>query len=225
MRTTSTLLGLTLLALTGSARAEEAAAATAPASAEASPLPPPAANVAAAPAVVAAQPVHRKLEVSLAFLPMALGKFTSSPGGTPKTVDARFAYGAALSVSYEVLEGLFVGLAPQYSFNVGDKSSLSPAKELDILVRLAYVYRPAEGIAVYAEVLPGYSLIYPAKGDPAKGMVLVVGAGSVIDITDRVFANLGVGYQLGFQNRTEETTQLETRTKYVRVTLGAGMRF
>jgi hypothetical protein len=156
---------------------------------------------------------------------MALGKFTASPSGKAKTVDARFAYGAALSVSYQVLEGLFVGLAPQYSFNVGDKSSLTPAKEFDMLARVAYVYRPADGIAVYAEALPGYSFIFPATGDAAKGFVVVVGAGSVIDITDRVFTNLGVGYQIGFQNRLEETTQLETRTKYVRVTLGAGMRF
>jgi len=156
---------------------------------------------------------------------MALGKFTSSPGGSPKTVDASFAYGAMLSASYEVLSGLLVGLAPQYTFNVRDKNASAAAKELDILVRLAYAYRPAEGLAVYVEVLPGYSIIFPPSGDSARGMVLAFGAGAVMDISDRVFANIGAGYQYGFQNRMEESTSLETRTKYVRVTVGGGMRF
>jgi hypothetical protein len=226
MRKPSTLFGLTLFALATPARAQESAPATAVAvppadeAATTSPPPavaapaPPAENVAVASGSAPAQtaPPHRKLEVGLSFLPMALGKFTSSPGGTPKTVDASFAYGAMLSVSYEVLSGLVVGLAPQYTFNVKDKLSPEAAKELDVLARVAYAYRPVETITVYAEVLPGYSVILPPEGSAARGPVLAFGAGFAMDMTDRIFVNVGGGYQIGFQNRTEESNQLETRS-------------
>jgi hypothetical protein len=238
MRNASTLVGLTLFALAGSARAQEAApAATAtPAGDAAASLQPPpvaatpataAANVAAAPDAAPVSPAasRRKLELGLAFLPMGLGKFTASPGGTPKTVDAAFAYGAALSASYEILPGLLVGLAPQFTFNVKDKKATDKAKQVDLLARVAYAYRPAEKVTAYAEVLPGYSLIIPPSGGVPKGFVLAFGAGAAMDLTDRFFANVGAGYQIGFQNRMEGSTKLQTRTSYVRVILGGGVRF
>jgi hypothetical protein len=178
---------------------------------------------------VSTQPTasRRKLELGLGFVPMAVGKFTSTPGGTPKTVDAAFAYGAVLSASYEVLHGLFVGLAPQLTFNVRDKTAADSdkARELDVLVRVAYAYRLVDTISVYAEVLPGYSLILPPNGSAPRGIVLAFGAGASMDLTDRCFANFGMGYQIGYQNRDESGVSLETRTKYVRVVMGGGVKF
>ena len=156
---------------------------------------------------------------------MGLGRLTTSPGGTPQTADAAFAYGAALSASYEILSGLLVGLVPQFTFNVKDQKSSEVAKQFDVLARVAYAYRPADTITVYAEVLPGYSFILPPAGGIPKGVVLAFGAGAAMDLTDRFFANVGAGYQIGFQSRKEESTELETRTKYVRVTLGGGVKF
>jgi hypothetical protein len=243
MRKASTLVGLTLFALAPTASAQEAAPAAAapaphpgdaPAVLEPPPAPAPApvgapsaANVAATPAPAPAQPTaaRRKLEIGLSFLPMAMGKFTYTPAGQPKTVDAGFAYGAALSVGYEVLPGLIVGLVPQYIYNVKDKTASESAKELDLFARVAYAYRPVDTIAVYAEVLPGWSKILPPAGIAPTGFVLAFGAGSTMEITSRSFVNLGLGYQIGFQNRPENGLSLETRTKYVRVTMGGGVRF
>jgi hypothetical protein len=260
MRTTSTLVGLTLLALAASARAEEAEpaavapaavapAAAAPAAAAdsaASTTPPPAAELASpAPAVAPPQgetaaatdqPAvsRRKFQLGLAFLPMALGGFTSEPVGQPVTNDAAFAYGFSLSAGYEVLSGLLVGLAPQLTFNVKDKLSSITGKQLDAMVRIAYYYRPADTISIYAEALPGYSLLLLPDGATAKGFVLAFGLGCAMDLTERFFANLGVGYQIGFQNLLQETTDqtgeaysntLQTRTRYLRFALGGGVRF
>jgi opacity protein-like surface antigen len=219
MRKVSTLVGLTLFALASTSRAQEDSPTTATAAPAADAEAP---TLAAEPATAAGS---RKFEVGLAFLPMALGKFTYSPGGSPKTVDAAFAYGAGLSISYQVLPGLFVGFAPQYTYNVKDKTSSDTAKQLDLLARVAYAYRPVDTIAIYAEVLPGYSQILPPAGITATGFVLAFGAGTAMDLSDRFFANVGLGYQMGFQNRAENGLSLETRTKFVRVALGGGVRF
>jgi hypothetical protein len=196
MRKVSTLAGLILLALAATARAEEPVAA------------------------------QRRLELGVSLLPMALGKFIASPGGMTITADAAFAAGIGVSASYVVTRGLSIGLAPQAIFNVKVKEDDgAAAKEIDVLARVAYTLPLADGIGIYVEALPGYSLIIPPAGDTAKGLVLAGGAGAAMDVTDRVFATLGVGYQVGLQKRSEGGMDVDVRTRYVRVGLGGGMRF
>jgi hypothetical protein len=166
MRTASTLLfgvvGLASVALAPAARAQEAA---------------PVAEVSATPA----RP--KRIQVSVAFIPMAMGKFDFKAGGMPTTVDTAFIPGYTLQASYEVMQGLSVGLAPQAFFGVKPKddpdgSNVDPSgteitsKEYDLMVRLAYAYPVVESIRLYAELLPGYSLIIPSFGHTSKGFVL-----------------------------------------------------
>jgi hypothetical protein len=240
MRKVSTLVGLTLFALASSARAEEAA--TAPAADEAPAAPGPA--IAGATVPTAATPAapsediasqtdqpassRRKLQVGLSFLPMGMGKYVYRQDPTSPLVksDAAFAYGAALSVSYEVLPHLLVGLAPQAIFNVQEKTPqvwTEAVSEYDLMARVAYMYPVVEAINVYAEGLGGYSLIKNSAG--SAGLVLAFGAGLAIYLTDRVFANVGGGYQIGFQKWANGATSLESETRYVRVALGAGVKF
>jgi hypothetical protein len=239
MRTLATVVGLTLFALAPAARAQEAApppgtaapaadaAALSPPPAVATPAPP-AANVAAAPAPAPpAAAAPRKLEVGLAFLPMGLGKYINSPDTTTTvTREAAFAYGFGLSAGYEVIPHLVVGLAPQFIFNVKEKAPITPTaatREYDLMARVAYVLKAADGTAVYAEVLPGYSLIN-TDAKP-KGFVIAFGLGGAIQMTDRVFVNVGAGYQMGFQKWSEGANSFQTRTRYLRVALGGGVRF
>lgn len=217
MRTKSTLLGLSLLALAGTARAEDAAPATA------------ADNAAAAPALSTETPqATRKLSVGLSFLPMGLGKYVYRPDATSDLVesDAFFAYGASVSASYEVLPHLLVGLAPQVVYNVQEKTPLIYAKavtEYDLMARVAYFYELVDTIQVFAEVLPGYSLIKNSAG--SAGLVVAFGAGLSMPVTDRVFVNVSGGYQWGFQKWANGDSSLESRTRYIRAALGAGMKF
>jgi len=232
MRKVSTLVGLTLFALATTARAQEAAPASdtaAPPAGDAAATPPaatapaPSAGDATAPAAPTEPGVsQRKLQVGLSFLPMALGKFTNGLDDQHPVTDAAFAYGLGLSVGYEVLSGLIVGIAPQALLDVRGKNFPSSGKQFDLMVRIAYVLPLADKIGVYAEVLPGYSLIKPDDGDTTKGPVIAFGAGGVMDVTDRIFANLGVGYQIGYQKLP---TSVDGKTSYVRVALGGGVKF
>lgn len=215
------LAGLLLAATAGAASAQDA----------------PVTTTSAAPAP------HRKLQLALTFLPMSMGKFKSVYGGMAESLDAAFAPGGALSVSYEVVRGLSIGIAPQVLFNVKPKEdpiTTDPAAstEFDGLVRIAYAYPLIDTIALYGAALPGFSFIKPAKGDPATGFVMAFELGAMMDLGDRAFVSLAGGYQWGFQKRTDtsdftddmgvtHTTMVTTdvKTNYYRVALGVGTRF
>jgi hypothetical protein len=222
MRKASTigLVGLTLVALAGTVRAQEVM---------------PTATTSAAPAPV------RRLEVGVAFLPMSLGKFTAVYGGMRLPADAAFAPGVSISAGYQIIPRyLSVGLAPQVIFNVGTKEDPTGAglpvvmsREIDIMARVVGSLPLVDTIAIYAEALPGYSLIMPSEGNTAKGLVLAGGVGVVMDLVDRMFINLGAGYQRGFATRTDTSVNegvtsmvtTDVQTEYWRVALGVGMRF
>jgi hypothetical protein len=222
------VVGLTVAAPAGMARAAEATA-TPVTTTSPAPLPPP--------------PVQeRRLHVGVSFLPMSLGKFTASYGGMRIPADAAFAPGVSLSVGYQIIPRYFtVGLAPQVIFNVGTKEDPTGAgrgvimsTEYDFMARAAGTLPIVETIALYAEVLPGYSLIKPSEGNTAKGLVLAGGAGAIMDLSESVYVNLGVGYQYGFQSRTDTNTRMDgtqtkvttdVKTQYYRVSLGVGVRF
>jgi hypothetical protein len=233
MRKSTSLALFTVLALAAAtSRAQEPVV---PAPAPLPAPPPPALNevVIPAPAGNTAQagPMHGRLQLGLAFLPMAAGQFHGASGAMSETADAAFAYGAGLSAGYALIPGLVVGVAPQVILNVRPKdggaaqdlgASGSGNKEYDLLLRVAYAYTLAEATAVYAEVLPGYSVIARSGGGPsAKGLVVGVGAGGMLDLGSQTFATLGVGYQWGFQ----KVQSIDAWTRYVRVTLGSGVRF
>jgi hypothetical protein len=176
-------------------------------------------------AMPAARPSERRIEIGLSVLPMALGKFiaTNSANQMITTSDAAFSYGLGLQVGYVLLPGLSVGVAPQVFLNVKPKEETAfTAQEIDLMARVAYAVRPVSTIALYAEALPGYSLIHPSSGSISKGVVLGLGVGAAADMSDRTFVSLGVGYQVGFQ---KVPALGETKTRYLRVALGVGMRF
>jgi hypothetical protein len=229
-----TLVGL-IIAVATAAPAQAQGPIPVPATAAAPPPPPP---VTPEPVVVPVEasppaPSRRRLHVGAAFLPMSLGKFSAVYGGMPITADAALAPGLTVFAGYDVIPGLSVGLSPQYLFNVGTKedptgggNAVTASREIDVMARVAYAYPIAEGIGIFAEVLPGYSLILPENGDPAKGFVLAFGAGANLELTDRAFVTLGGGYQIGFQTRTDDVgVKTDVRTRYIRIALGMGWRF
>jgi hypothetical protein len=233
MRKASTLVGLTLVALGAGARAQETAPAApgpAPAAvptAAASPAP---SDAVEASGSFAAVPPARRLEVGLAFLPMGLGRVTVPTGITTKTVDAGFAYGASVWVGYRLVAGLSLGLEPQVITNVNSKVNLvgigtnKASNEYDVMLRIAYTQPIFETVGLYVQALPGYSL---KTGDKiARGFILALGGGVSMGLTDRTFANIGVGYQLGYQVlNLSAGAKYADRENYVRMELGGGVRF
>jgi len=227
MRKSSTLIGLTLVALGAGARAEEAV----PAAVDPFPAPPPAAAVVDPfPAAPPPSPPSR-WRIDLSFLPMGLGKFTTPIGSTAIQGDASFAYGFGASASFRVIAGLSLGIAPQIIYNVNYKvypvelAAPAASTETDWMARVAYTFPIVETVGLYVEVLPGYSSITQPGSDPFKGFVFGFGGGADMGITDRIFANIGAGYQLGFQSVTVAGDKFDARSRYVRVSLGGGVRF
>jgi hypothetical protein len=185
---------------------------------------------------------HRRLQLAVSFLPMSLGDFKSSYGGMAVDLDAAFAPGVAVSVGYEIVQGLTLGLAPQLLFNVKPKedpitTNPAAARELDAMVRIAYAYHLVDTIAVFGEVLPGFSLIQPKTGDLAKGPVVAFGVGFIMDLSDRMFVSLAGGRQWGFQTRTDtarfmmdgveivKMVKTDVSFTYWRAALSVGARF
>lgn len=229
MRKVSTLIGLTLVALGAGARAEDQVPAAPPPAAVVTPLPTP--TIVAPSADAPPEFPRRRIKVGLSFLPMGLGKLSTPIGGESVEGDAAFAYGGGLSASYRVIAGLELGIAPQIIYNVNYKVYPSvimgpPAtKETDLMGRVAYTFPVVETIGLYVAALPGYSSIKQSGGPAAKGFVLAFDGGVEMSVTDRIFANLGGGYQIGFQSVTISGTKLDARTRYVRMNLGGGFRF
>jgi hypothetical protein len=211
----------------GAAPAPEAAPAAAPA---------PAPEMAPAPAAAAAD---TKFQVGIAFLPMLIGKQKES--GTvsgfkiDQSNDLKFAYGVGITASYVIIPGLSAGIAPQAIFNVIPKNaSGDAAKEFDIMARIAYAYPVIPQLSVGVEVLPGYSIIsLPSsmsnqggvKVDNPKGFVIGFGATAAYDINNMFFANLGVGYQMGFQSTSVAGSSVDSKTSFLRILVGGGVKF
>jgi len=222
-RASPLLVGLTFLAQASAARAAEVAPA-----ASAAPVAP--ASVAApagpAPAVASESTppaAPKRFQVGVQFLPMPLGELSADQAGLHNEVESRFAFGAGLSLGFDVWSGLILGVAPQMITGTKPRDEQQTAgNEYDLLARVAYRYTVPGVAAIYAEILPGYSLYSPVRSTTSKGFVLAGGVGCEIDLSDHVYANVGLGYQKGWQNQTASANY---RTSYVRVALGIGARF
>ncbi len=234
MHKASTLIALTLIGFGAGARAEEAAPPPPPpvVVVPVPPMPPPnAVVVQPAPPPDSARRV-RRIEVGLSFVGMGLGSFTTPSPPLTITNDAEVAYGVGISASYRVIAGLSLGIAPQAIFNVASKRNptdigVAPqaATEYDFMARIAYTLDLGDAVGIYGEVLPGYSKISQPGTNPAAGFVLAVGGGFSMSLTDLVFTNIGVAYQMGYQSLSVAGMKYENRTDYLRFTLGGGVRF
>jgi hypothetical protein len=165
----------------------------------------------------------KRFQVGAQFLPMPLGELSAEQAGISTEAESRFAFGAGLSLGYDVWSGLIVGVAPQVITGTKPRDeSQTAGNEFDLLARVAYRYWVPGVAAIYAEVLPGYSLYSPVRSSTSKGFVLAGGVGCEIDFSDHLYANVGLGYQKGWQTQTATANY---RTSYVRVALGIGARF
>jgi opacity protein-like surface antigen len=183
---------------------------------------------------VAGAPASR-VQVGVALLPMLLGKVATGPSGNNTSSNLDSAYGVGLAIGCRIVDGLSVGVAPQVVFHLSSKDSagysvIDSEKEYDLLGRIAYAYTVVPKLDVYAEVLPGYAIvtynqiILGVQTPNAKGFVLGGGLGAAFAITDRLFANAGVGYQQGFQ-KSEGLSHMDVKTKFLRIALGGGVKF
>ena len=183
--------------------------------------------VPAAPVGLRTTPIGR-MRLSFSVVPAPLGSIESTlPIVGDVSADTAFAFGLRPAFDYSVNEYFFVGFSPQLMLNVkgDDDDDTDASKALDLLVRVGAHAPVAEKVHLYGFLSPGYSIIYPAAGDqdPA-GFVLGVTAGGMYSFTDRLFASLDVGYQLGFQEFTVAGGDFDFHLRYLLIGAGVGMR-
>jgi hypothetical protein len=228
MRKLSLIVSLVWFVPASSAHAQEEA----PASARTEPSAAPA-ETALAPAAAGA-PANR-VQIGVAVLPMLLGKVATGPSGNDTSSNLDFAYGLGLSFAYRVVYGLSVGVAPQAVFHLSSKDSagypvIDSEKEYDLMARIAYAFAVSRKVDVYAEVLPGYSfvtynaILQGSKAPKAHGVVVSGGVGAALAITERLYANVGLGYQQGFQT-SHGISNSDVKTRFLRIAVGGGLKF
>jgi hypothetical protein len=181
-----------------------------------------------------------RVQLGFAFLPMLFGDLLASPNEYSRSSLREWAplspaYGVGLSLGYNVVAGLILGVAPQAIFHIDNKDGSADKvdAEYDLMARVAYVLSVMPGVAAYLEVLPGYSFVsltsnvtyWSIKPTTPKGLVLAANAGATFDFTDQVFVSFGIGYQLGFQKMSVMEYDLDMRTRFLRIALGGGKRF
>jgi hypothetical protein len=222
------IAGLMILAApAGEARGQCAAPAGVPSTS------PAADSVAAQVGPSSGQPT-RRLELGASVLPMAFGRIGGGQQALLPSADAALAYGVGVSLSYRIVSGLSVGLAPQVLFNVKYADSPdSSATEYDLMAKVAYAHVVSPRLTVYGELLPGYSVISlpshlanvegSSLSNP-KGLVLGFGAGTAMEVADKFFVTLGLGYQLGFQSGSVVGNDFDFKTRFLRIALGGGVK-
>jgi hypothetical protein len=189
------------------------------------------------------------MQVGVAFLSTFLGRATIGAATVPLPDDVTpaldTAYGTSLSLGYNVIAGLSLGVAPQFFWNLNTSNPTYWAgyyksrKEFDLMARIAYAYKVIPKLSVYAELLPGYSILNyryqyqnPVRGGSgefwssrAKGFVIGFGAGATYDLNGMFFANLGIGYQLGSQTVDPPALGDNASTQFLRLAFGGGLKF
>jgi hypothetical protein len=164
---------------------------------------------------------NSKMRVGLNLVPMPFGTLKANVGGADFSADTAFAFGVAAFFDYSITPNIFIGVGPQYILNVkGKDADGSAAKELDLQLRLGGGAPVAEKIQIYGYLSPGYGIIMPPEGDSAKGLMLGIHAGGMMDVSPTVFVAAELGYQLGFQ----KVNSTDLKSNFFQIGLGGGLR-
>jgi len=162
-----------------------------------------------------------RMRLGVVLSPMPTGTFKGAGADT----DAKFAFGLMPTFDIGLNQFLFVGLAPQFIFNVQpDGSTGDAAQELDLRVRLGGIAKVADTIRLFGYAAPGYSFIMiPNKAagrDNPAGFVLGFAAGAAFDLSPAMYLSGELGYQVGYQ----AANSIDYKSNYLHVGLGLGFR-
>jgi outer membrane protein with beta-barrel domain len=173
-------------------------------------------------ATAAATMPDSKMRLGLNVVPMPFGTLKGEGGFS---ADTAFAFGLSAFFDYSVHPNFFIGVSPQYIFNVKPKDGDgSAAKELDIQLRLGGGAPVSDTIQLYGYLSPGYGIIMPPEGDSAKGFMLGIHAGGMMNVSPTVFVAAELGYQLGFEKVSVGGASGDFKSNFFQVGLGGGLR-
>lgn len=172
----------------------------------------PVARVQAAPVDDSPKAGPTLLGVIFEILPVGKFRATERDGMAESNAsgDSAFAVAVAPSIDFPASPYFAFGLSPKVIFRVRGEGSSSPSStEYDLRARLTARAPLSPTTRVYGRLSPGYSIIsLPAPAanvlpseDPT-GFVCDVSVGVEVALLPRLFAVIDLGYQMGFQSRT-----------------------
>jgi hypothetical protein len=170
-----------------------------------------------------------KMRLGVVLSPMPTGTLKGSIGGFSGESDTKFAFGIVPTFDYSLNQFLFIGLAPQFIFNVKPEDGDADAsQELDLRARIGGIAKVADTIRLFGYVAPGYSIVMlPDEADsidnPA-GFVLGFAAGAAFDVAPSTYLTGEVGYQVGYQSTEALNTNIDYKTNYLHLGVGLGVR-
>ncbi len=153
----------------------------------------------------------------------------SAEGVGSDSVDAATAVGLGGLVEVPLTNNLAVGLAPRLLLNVKGEDGDESARELDLAVRLIGSV-PVGGVTeLYGFLAPAYSILFipdwpDGVADPA-GLALGLGGGASFDLSPQFRLGGEIGYQLGWQQVTEQSDAIELETDFLHIGVTAMARF
>lgn len=166
-----------------------------------------------------------RMRLSFSLVPAPVGSFKTNVGNVEVSADAAFAFGLRPAFDYSINDYFFIGASPQFLFNVKGKNDDSSGKEFDLLLRVGGHAPVADKIHLYGYLSPGYSVIYPPTGNNnASGFVLGVTGGAIYSFPGNVFAVADLGYQFGYQKVSTGNFELDLKSSYLLIGLGAGVK-
>jgi hypothetical protein len=170
-----------------------------------------------------------KMRLGVVLSPMPSGTLKGSVGGFSGESDTKFAFGIVPTFDYSLNQFLFIGLAPQFIFNVkSDDSDGDAAQELDLRARIGGIAKVADTIRVFGYAAPGYSIVmlpdqFDGIDNPA-GFVIGFAAGAAFDLAPSTYLSAEVGYQIGYQSTEVLNNNADFKTNYLHLGVGLGFR-
>jgi hypothetical protein len=170
------------------------------------------------------------LRLGITLAPMPAGTLKTNLLGAESDTSSAFAFAIAPTFDYSINQFVFVGLAPQYIFNIKGKDAMggSAASELDLRLRVGGNAKVADTLMLYGYLAPGYGIVMPGSdndnAESAKGFVLGFAAGAMLDFTPALFGTAEIGYQVGYQKFTVASTDVDFKTNFMHIGIGLGVR-
>jgi hypothetical protein len=170
-----------------------------------------------------------KARLGIVLSPMPSGTFKWSAGPLSGDDDAKFAFGIMPTFDLSLNQFLFIGVAPQYIFNVKpDDSDGDAASELDLRARIGGIAKVADTIRVFGYAAPGYSIVMLPDDvdniDNPAGFVLGFAGGAAFDLAPSTYLSAEVGYQIGYQTTEILNNEVDAKTNYLHLGVGLGFR-
>jgi hypothetical protein len=163
-----------------------------------------------------------RMRLGLVLSPMPTGTFKGAAGSTD--TDAKFAFALMPTFDLGLSQFFFIGLAPQFIFNVQPTPTGEAGQELDLRVRLGGIAKVADTIRLFGYAAPGYSFIMVPKKAAGQenptGLVVGFAAGAAFDLSPAMYLSAELGYQVGYQ----AANSVDFKSNYLHVGLGLGVR-